>query len=370
MIKILFNIINFFISSIKLKKLKLNFFSDGEIKNINDVKNLDLKKDLVNELISFNKNCNFFYENVNVIDCLKIGGLWKDYLLKNKKKLFETYQSSNPEKIILLHENMFFNSLLRGLWSYSHFDQIKKNYTGISLFLKDLHLYKIMFRDYKNLPSSDSLNKWGYSNGKQKIQFLDLSSDFQKNLIIDSLNLLKKKNKFNILEIGGGFGSLAERLFDSNNLNSITLVDLPATLCIAYYYLCSKYGKDTVELINSANDLQHKIDLDKKKIYLVPSAFYGELKKYDDYDLLCNFASFSEMDYETVKFYLENLPSKLQIIVSSNSNQETQLDRYSHTEVIIDNFPLQKEFNVVFSAVQTPFFYHQRYKTKIWFKNN
>ena len=109
-----------------------------------------------------------------------------------------------------------------------------------------------------------------------------------------------------------------------------------------------EYGKDTVELINSANDLQHKIDLDKKKIYLVPSAFYGELKKYDDYDLLCNFASFSEMDYETVKFYLENLPSKLQIIVSSNSNQETQLDRYSHTEVIIDNFPLQKEFNVVF----------------------
>lgn len=107
----------------------------------------------------------------------------------------------------------------------------------------------------------------------------------------------------------------------------------------------------------------------KKKIYLVPSAFYSEIKNYENYDLLCNFASFSEMDFGTIKYYLGNLPKSIKAIVTGNSNIETKYDTSNNfKEVLIDNFPIPKNFVLCFSNVQTPFYSNWRYKTKIWYK--
>jgi len=368
MIKFAINCVNFFRTKNKLQKLQLKFYSDGPIK-LEKIKNLDLKKRIAKKILEFYKNCDFLYNNFEINENLKISGLWKNYLLINKKDQFETYASGDLEKIILLHENMFYNSLIKGLWSYSHYNEIKKDYTALILFLRDVELYKIIFRNFSGLPTSDRINKWGYREGKNKFHFLDISSNSQKNLIINSLNLIKNKKKFNILEIGGGFGSLAERLHDNEKIQSITIFDVPSSLAIAYYYLCSKFGEDKVDLINSKNEIHSKLNLNLNKIYLIPSAFFDEIKKYNDFDLMCNFASFSEMGFKTVKYYLENLPESVKLIVSSNSNNPTARKDTSHIEVIIDNFPIPKNFDLLFSTIQTPFFSNWRYKTKVWFKN-
>ena len=214
MIKFAINCVNFFRAKSKLKKLQLRFYSDGPI-TFEKVQNLDLKKKIVKKILEFYKKCDFFYNNSKINENLKISGLWKNYLLINKKDQFDTYENGDLEKVILLHENMFYNSLIKGLWSYSHYSEIKRDHTALTLFLKDIELYKIIFRNFSELPTSDRINKWGFSEGKNKFHFLDISSNSQKNLIINSLNLIKNKKKFNILEIGGGFGSLAERLFDT-----------------------------------------------------------------------------------------------------------------------------------------------------------
>ena len=90
---------------------------------------------------------------------------------------------------------MFYNCLVRGLWSYSHFYELKKDHTALMFFLKDLDLYKIIFRDFSELPSFNKIKNWGFKNGNSKFNFMDVSSSSQKNLIVNSLNLLTEKNK-------------------------------------------------------------------------------------------------------------------------------------------------------------------------------
>jgi hypothetical protein len=77
------------------------------------------------------------------------------------------------------------------------------------------------------------------------------------------------------------------------------------------------------------------------------------------------------MGYDTVKYYLENIPNKIKIIVSSNSNLNMNSDdKKKHQEILIDNFPVPKTFTKCFSTVQIPFFSNWRYKTQVWVKNN
>ena len=368
MIKVLLNFINFFRVKNKLRKLKLKFYSEGPINNLGEVSDLDLKKRIVREIIKFNKSCDLSYKNISTNENLKISGLWKELLVRYKKEQLEAYNTGDINKIILLHENMFYNPLIEGLWNYTNLNDLGKNYSSLILFLKDLYLYRIIFRDYSGLSSSNKIKKWGYQHGNDKFHFLDISSKIQKNLISNSLNLLNDKKKFNILEIGGGFGSLAERMFEEERINSYTIVDIPSTLLIAYYYLCSKFGTNTVEILHTSDSIESKFNTKSKKIYLIPSCFFDKVKNYQDFDLLCNFASFSEMSFETIKYYLDNLPSQIKIIISSNSNIPSKIDIYE--EVINDEFPIPKNFVLSFSTVQIPFHSNWRYKTKIYTKGN
>lgn len=261
------NLINFFRVKKKLKQLNLHFFSDGVVKNLENVENLNLKKKIAEEILRFNKNCDLFYNNIDVNEKLKPSGLWKDYFIKNKKEQIEVYNKANINEIILLHENMFYNSLLRGLWNYTHFENIKKDHSSIMLFLKDLSLYNIIFSGYFGLSSSNKLRKWGYKAKSEKFHFLDISSKLQNYHILNSLNLLKQKKKFDILEIGGGFGSLAERMFEDEKINSFTIIDIPSTLLIAYYYLSSKFGYEKVEILNSKKDVELKYKIKDKNFF-------------------------------------------------------------------------------------------------------
>lgn len=62
--------------------------------------------------------------------------MWKKYLLKNKKDQLDIYKSGNLEKVVLLHENMFYNSLIKGLWNYSYYNKIKKKLYCFNPFFK------------------------------------------------------------------------------------------------------------------------------------------------------------------------------------------------------------------------------------------
>ena len=369
MLNKIINLINYFRVTRNNLFRELKFFHEPAPKNISQIENYKFKSEIVNEILKFNTNCNFFYKNLSINQELKIEGLWKNHILKSKKEQIDAYSRKNIDEIMILHESMFYNCLLQGFWNYSHFKNLNFNYSAILFFLKDLNLYKTIFRNFDDLPSNNQIKKWGYKYKNDKIHFIDISSMMQKNLILNALNLLNNKRKHNILEIGSGFGSLAERLFEENRINTMIMLDIPSSLTIAFYYLSSKFGLDKVKILNSPSDIQKYYDLDEsKKILLIPTCYYDLIKNIKNIDLLCNFASFSEMDFNTIKFYLENLSKEIKIIVSSNSN--LPVNKLNHQEVISDRFPIPKYFDLVFSTVQIPFFSNWRYKTCVWFNNS
>ena len=244
---------------------ELKFFHEPAPKNISEIENYKFKSEIVSEILKFNSNCHFFYENLSVNQELRIGGLWKNHILKNKKKQLDSYLSKNLDEIMILHENMFYNCLIHGFWNYSNFKNISFNYSAILLFLKDLNLYKIMYKNFDGLPSNNQIKKWGYKYKNDKIHFIDMASVMQKDLILNSLNLLNKKQKYNLLEIGSGYGALAERLFEEDRVSTLILLDIPSSLTVAFYYLSSKFGLDKVKILNSPSDIQKYYDLDERK---------------------------------------------------------------------------------------------------------
>tara|TARA_Y100000294_G_scaffold128383_1_gene120085 strand:+ start:108 stop:1241 length:1134 start_codon:yes stop_codon:yes gene_type:complete len=344
---------------------EFKFFYDPPPKKVAEIQDYESKLKIVSEILKFNTKCNYFYENLSICQELKIEGLWKGVLLDYKKKQLDTYLSKNTDQIMLMHEGMFYNYLINGLIGYSNFKDIKFNPTAKLLFLKDLGLYKIIFRNFDSLPSNNYIKKWGYKNKNNKINFCDASSMLQKNLILNSLKLLNKREKYNIMEIGGGFGSLAERLFEEDKISSLILLDIPSTLITAFYYLSSKFGLDKVKILNSPSDVEKYYNLnDTKKILLIPTCYYDLIKNIKDINLLCNFHSFSEMNFDTIKFYLQNMPEEVKIIVSANSNIAVKTK--DHLEVISDKFPIPKKFDLVFSNIDIPYFVNWRYKTCVW----
>lgn len=187
-------------------------------------------------------------------------------------------------------------------------------------------------------------------------------------IILNTLNLLKKE-KFNVLDLGSGFGPLAEFLFQSQKINSIMLVDVPANLVTAYYYLSNKYGLEKVKILKTRNEIQDYREKFKKNnlILLIPSCFYDEIRNYD-LNLISNFGSFSEMGYKTIEYYLQNLPSSIEIICSINSNTDHKLTE-DHQEVQSEKFPWPSSFAKIFEHVSFPLFSNYRYKTLIYKKN-
>ena len=360
------NLINYY----KLKKHRLAsefiFFDDTQPKVISDILDYKEKEKSINRILDFYSKCDFLYENIKVPKELEIGGTWKRYIQTIKKEQINVLARKNVKEILIFHENMFYNCLIKGFMPYSYFENVKKDYAAILNFLKDLDLYDIMFKNFDSLPVKNDIKKWGFKKKNNKIHFGAASSMFAKNLILEASKLLKKKENINILEIGSGYGALAERLFDVKEINSLILTDLPSSLTTAYYYLSAKYGVEKVKIIATKEEIHKHLSLKDKKIILIPTCFYEEIKNFQDLDLLCNFASFSEMDFATIKFYLTNIPKDVKLIVSSNNNEETF--RQNHHEVISDKFPIDKEFNQVFSSIRLPFFSNWRYKTCVWYK--
>ena len=81
------NLINYFRVARHSLYREFEFFHDQPPKQIAEVQNYKLKSEIVNEILKFYAKCNFFYENLNINQELKIGGRWQNSLLKNRIKL-------------------------------------------------------------------------------------------------------------------------------------------------------------------------------------------------------------------------------------------------------------------------------------------
>lgn len=109
----------------------------------------------------------------------------------------------------------------------------------------------------------------------------------------------------NVLEIGGGYGSLGEVVVSSDPDTFYVDVDIPPVSFVSTYYLQQVFGADAVATYADTRELEH-IDLDalREQGYRAAVLCAWQLPKLRGrFDLFVNSISFQEMEPEVVSNY-------------------------------------------------------------------
>jgi len=180
----------------------------------------------------------------------------------------------------------------------------------------------LAFKDYSTFKSGDLIKKLPYLQnfseskfGNPKEQFIFEGKYFSRSSLnyLNGIVFLKQNTKNfvpkTILEIGGGFGSLAEILkFSGIEKFKYLSIDLPPLSVVSEYYLKKIFEPNSIS--DSEKLLKKsKININKlKKISCLQSWQIENLR--GKIDLFVNFISFQEMEPNVVANYL-NYISKL-----------------------------------------------------------
>lgn len=130
------------------------------------------------------------------------------------------------------------------------------------------------------------------------------------------LQKFSSKKVKSILEIGGGFGSLARYLSnDLKNIKNYVLIDIPETLSLAYVYLKS-ISNEKIILLDKNNINKN---LSSYKFILATPNYLKKFRKFK-FDLLVNTNSFGEFSLSDFKKYKRDLDnfSNIKYIYSLN----------------------------------------------------
>jgi hypothetical protein len=312
---------------------------------------------LADNILSFTKKIDLFYEKQTIPSPLQIGGAWKNDLIGRRKVQSEIYKGNHSSKAVAeFHENMFFNELISGLWNYGYLhDEPRLNHDSIVSFLSDLESVNRIFPAKSFLISKVPIAVWGHRSEAGIVKFTDIWHSIQANHIVDVVSYLKifeKPQTLSYIEIGSGFGGLAEKLANSSIFDRLVLFDIPHNLITAYYYLGRCIGGDSVRIVSTREEFEHAYLEKSAYIILCPTCFYDSVCDLDGNFVFGNFGSFSEMDYETVRFYLGGLPKATRAIVQINSNEKA-MNTGDHTEVSCDEFPYKDDFVRVYGGQVT-----------------
>ena len=140
-----------------------------------------------------------------------------------------------------------------------------------------------------------------------------------------------------IVEIGSGYGGLAERLAVSLHAKKYVLVDLPETLSIAASYLRQR-GLKVFEIISV-------LDLDQIKnqdgYFLCPPYLLPDLKDFDS-DLFVNTMSFQHMTKANLNYYFNSIKK----FRSKHIYFVNRTIKRDESDVLPDDYPLPKGYSL------------------------
>ena len=233
----------------------------------------------------------------NLIRAFKISS--EDYNFKEKSKHWEKYDARKHLYNIKSLENFRNNTLSDGLDDRYNVDQQN------DIFSKLINEIGINFI-YQNL------NKINIGNSKQIFKYKDKIVDAGQLFHIKWLHDLEEyvfnKNKIStIIEIGGGYGSFAQKIINKYSYKYI-LIDLPEANLISSFYL-SKHFPDKKIIL--AHDFKNKTlssyDLDHGDIFILPPWYFLEI---ENIDLFINTRSFMEMNKDIINKYFSLIHQK------------------------------------------------------------
>ena len=116
------------------------------------------------------------------------------------------------------------------------------------------------------------------------------------------------KNNFVILEIGGGFGSLA-RIIMNDKKCKYFLIDLPEANLMSNFYLQTHFPEKKIFNYSDFKEKSLEEVIENYDIFILPP---GTLDKQNiKFDFIINSRSFAEMNKKTIKEYFTLIHSKI-----------------------------------------------------------
>lgn len=328
-------------------------------------KDTSISREIVKEVFKFHRAVHPFYGN-DVPEQLKIGGGWKGDIETRRTQQLQLINRNDANNYISLLKNMFFNELVSGLWNYHYFGEA---YNLHPKFLRDLeHFETVTGRDMLDLAKKDPWKRWGLETSAGIIDYASPLHGLQ------AQNILNLTNSFNdeeiiLVDLGSGFGGMVDYIVKwSQKRLSVVLIDIPVNLSTAYAYLANIHGSENARIISNLEDLEYHFSANAYKevlFTLLPTTLFKRFCEIKKVNIVNNVHSFSEMDFETVKYYLEIITSnKPNFIVETNAESSGKL-KFGLNEVSVFAFQteINKKYELLARFSESPL---SRYLTSIY----
>lgn len=126
------------------------------------------------------------------------------------------------------------------------------------------------------------------------------------------------KQRLNVVEVGGGYGRLAEMFLNKlqGRMHYVLIDAVPGSLMYSFLYLRSQFPELTIGSYYAGDQYSKKYDC------YITSSWRTDILESEDFDLLVNIESMQEMRQDQVDFYLclfEKLGREKSLIYLSNA---------------------------------------------------
>jgi len=270
------------------KTIKNDHITDDDIDRIANAF-INAKKDQINQPKQF-----------------QIGGEWEAIMMKCHQELKTELENINVEGIKTILSNFARNKVSKGLSLVG--SGIPNTIFEKLVFLNDFNNCYYVWKNLTSLPNEvltyprEIGNFFGIEdNGKLMIQ-----PALRLSYLADKIcNFVRYINYPIIVEIGGGFGGIPHHILKHDNLKCTYIgFDIPEICVIASYFLMSNFPEKKVLLYDESNIKD--LNLSEFDIILMPNFVIKDLPSRCC-DLVFNSHSLTEMDYSTVKEYLQQI---------------------------------------------------------------
>jgi hypothetical protein len=277
----------------------------------------------------------------NVGDVYQVGNEWAPIYKKYMGNIMEVLNEKDLDSMKQIYNNFMREKCSVGLHGIGGYERMKENYfsgnisqRNARVYMKDIvnrfNIWNAEFGASHNLESLKGPllgNTYGhYVDGL----FIEGGAHYNHYYATKISQLIDENKNCSVLELGGGFGSMAYYLMrDSKNITYFDF-DLPENFALTAFYLLSAFPEKNIALYGEV-DIEND-NLSDYDLILMPN-FEIEKIKNDSIDLFFNSYSLAEMPPNVIKNYFG-------IINRVSKKYIYHINHTKYSSMSADNFPI------------------------------
>jgi len=283
---------------------------------------------------------------------LRIGDVWKERLKETRStQLMFIYEGNRVAYHKLIRQMLvgrdkseLIDSMARVAWKHKGLGRFF-NLVSHKVLDRVRIFERVTGQPRETLVTNDAWSLWGLKTDWGVINGFEPEHGLHAWHILNLIKTEGVSEDPGIIELGGGIGSIAEKLYQwSDQPFTAFLVDLPLNVTTAYAFLARILGTERVTLVRKPSELASlSRSADEKQVVLLPTLYLEELLDTQPYEIVHNSASLSEMEDDIIEWYLEALlDGEPTFFIETNSNV-----RKNEFETMSRDFPVPEQYDLL-----------------------